>query len=101
MAVAWKVYQLSGPVLSEDFNDADCLTRGEKLMVAANPNDRIPSAGSSPVPPVNRLAERVRHYFDQHPEVSRQEFLLEAPLREIHFREQRATGNRAGTMRRD
>ncbi len=70
-------------------------------MVAANPNYRIPYAGSNPVPPVNRLAERVRHYFDQHPEVSRQEFLLEAVLREIHFREQRATGNRAGTMRRD
>ena len=70
-------------------------------MVGANPNDRIPSAGSNPVPPVNRLAERVRHYFDQHPEVSRQEFLLEAVRREIHFREQRETGNGAGLARRE
>ena len=70
-------------------------------MVAANPNYRIPYAGSNPVPPVNRLAERVRHYFDQHPEVSRQEFLLEAVLREIHFREHREKGNGAGTMRRE
>jgi len=70
-------------------------------MVAANPNNRFPYAGSNPVPPVNRLAERVRQYFDQHPDVSRQEFLVQAVLREIHFREQRATGNRAGTTRRD
>jgi hypothetical protein len=69
-------------------------------MAAANPNDRIPSAGSNSVPPVNRLSERVRHYFDQHPEVSRQEFLLEAVRREIHFREQRETGNGAGPVRR-
>jgi len=69
-------------------------------MVAANPNDPIPSAGSNPVPPVNRLAERVRHFFDQHPEVAREEFLLEAVRREIHFREQRETGNGAGTVRR-
>jgi hypothetical protein len=52
------------------------------------------------VPPVNWLAERVRHYFDQHPEVYREEFLLEAVRREIHFREQRATGNGAGPVRR-
>jgi hypothetical protein len=50
--------------------------------------------------PVNRLAERVRHYFDQHPEVSREELLLEAVWREIHFREQKATGNVPGLARR-
>jgi len=47
-------------------------------MVAANSNDRIPFVGSNHVPPVNRLAERVRHYFDQYPEVAREEFVLES-----------------------
>src|SRR5205823_2643061 len=78
MVLALPVSQLSGPILSEDFNDPDCLTRGEKLMVPANPNDRIPSDGSDPVPPVNRLAERLRHAFDQHPAVFREEFSREA-----------------------
>jgi hypothetical protein len=59
-------------------------------MAVANPNHGIPSAGSNLMLPVNRPAERIRHYFDQHPEVSREEFLLEAVCREIHFREQRA-----------
>jgi hypothetical protein len=71
------------------------------LMVAADPNDRIPSAASNIVPPVNRLAERVRHYFDQHPEISREEFLLEALRREIHFCEQKETGNGAGLGSRE
>ena len=62
-------------------------------MVAANPNDRIPSPGPNPVPPVNRPAERVRHYADQSPEGSRKALLLEAVRREIHFREQREKGN--------
>src|SRR5260370_39369727 len=70
-------------------------------MVAANPNDRIPSAGSNRVALVNQLAERVRDYLEQHPEVSREEFLLEAVRREIRFREQRATGNGAGGARRE
>jgi hypothetical protein len=87
------VYQLSGPILSEDFNEAGCLTRGEKLMVASNPNDRSPSAGSGLVPPVNRLAERVRHYFDRHPEASQEEFLLDAVGREIVVREREDDGN--------
>ncbi len=64
-------------------------------MVAANPNDRIPSDGSNPVPPVNRLAERVRHYL------AREKFLLEAVRREIDFREQRETENGAGPARRE
>jgi hypothetical protein len=68
-------------------------------MVDGDPNDRIPSDGSNLVPPVNRLSERVRHYFDQHPEASREELLLEALRREIHFREQRETGNGAGRVR--
>jgi hypothetical protein len=77
------------------------MTRGEMLMVAANPNDRISSAGSNRVPAVNRLAKRVRRYFDQPPEVSPEEFLLEAVQREIHFREQREAGNGAGLARRE
>jgi hypothetical protein len=70
-------------------------------MVAANPNDRIPSVGSYPVPPVNRLVERVRHYFDQHAELAREKFLLEAVRREIDFREQREAENGAGPWRRE
>jgi len=68
-------------------------------MVAANPNDRIPSAGSNSVPPVNCLAERVRHYFDQHPELARETFLLDAVRREINFREQREPENGARPAR--
>jgi hypothetical protein len=69
-------------------------------MVPANPNDRFSSDGSDPVPPVNRLAERLRHAFDQHPEVFREEFLRDARRRDIHLREQRETGNGAGIVRR-
>ena len=43
-------------------------------MVAFDHHNRIPPVGSNPVPPVTRLAERVRHYFDQHPGVAREEF---------------------------
>ena len=68
-------------------------------MVAFNQDYRIPSAGSKPVPPVNRLVQRVRHYFDQHPEVSREEFLLDAVRREILVREQREVRNGPGTVR--
>jgi hypothetical protein len=69
-------------------------------MVAANPHNPMPSAGSTPVPPGNGLAERVRQYFDLHPDVSQEEFLLEAVQREIYFREQQETGNGAGPERR-
>ena len=64
-------------------------------MVAANPNHRIPSARSEPRPPLNYLAERIRHYFDQHPEISWEEFLRVAVQKEIHFREQREAKNGA------
>src|SRR5260370_32495302 len=56
------------PILSEDFTEADCLTRRERLMVAGNPNNRLPSAGPDPVQPATRLAQRVRHYLDPHSE---------------------------------
>jgi len=49
-------------------------------MIPANSNERIPSG--KPVPLANRVTERIRHYFNQHPEVSREEFLLEALRRE-------------------
>jgi hypothetical protein len=50
--------------------------------------------------PSYRLDERIRRYFDQHPEVSREEFLLDAVRREIHVREQWDTDHRAGPVRR-
>jgi hypothetical protein len=58
-----------------------------------NLNERIPSGGSELVPPVNRLVERVRRYFAQHPEVSREEFLRDAVEREIVVREREDDGN--------
>jgi hypothetical protein len=104
-SLAWwllcNVQQLAGRILSEDFNEAERVTTGEILMVAFNPNYRIPPAGYSAVPSNNRVDERVRRFFDQHPEVSRQEFLLEAVWREIRFREQRETTNGAGNVRRE
>jgi hypothetical protein len=70
-------------------------------MVAVNSNDRIPSARANPVLPDSLLAQRVRHYFEQQPEVAREKFLLEALRRGIHFREQRETRNGAGSVRRE
>src|SRR5262245_59920145 len=63
--------------------------------------DHIPPAGSNPVPPFNRLAERVRQYIDQHPEVSLEQFLLGAVRREIRLREQRETGHESRPVRRE
>ncbi len=70
-------------------------------MVAFNPDYRMPFAGSKSACSVNRLAGRVRHYFDEHPEVSREEFLLDAIRREINLREQDETSDVVGTLRRD
>jgi hypothetical protein len=70
-------------------------------MFRATPNDRFPSAGSNPVRPVNRLAERVRHYFDLHPEIARENFLLDALSKEIDYHEQREVGDEAGRARRE
>jgi hypothetical protein len=66
-------------------------------MVPANRNERFPSA--KPVRPDHRLMERVHHYFDQHPEVSRGELLLAALQREIHFREQQEAHSRTRPVR--
>jgi hypothetical protein len=49
---------------------------------------------------VSRLTERVRHYFDRHPDVAREQFLLEAVRKEIDFREQREAEHGAGPARR-
>ena len=70
-------------------------------MVAFNQDYRIPSAGFKFTYSVNRLAGRVRHYFDQHPEVARDEFLLDAVRRELNLREQSETRNVVGAVRRD
>jgi hypothetical protein len=69
-------------------------------MFGAIPNDRFPFAESNPVRPVNRLAQRVCHYFDLHPEIAREKFLLEALRREIDFREQQDVEHEAGRARR-
>jgi hypothetical protein len=42
--------------------------------------------------PVNRLAARVGRYFDRHPEVNREQFLVDAVRKEIDRREQREGG---------
>jgi hypothetical protein len=70
-------------------------------MSAAYPNDRIPSDGPGTESPLDRLAERVLHSFDQHPRIAHEKFLLEAARREFDFREQRETGNGDGPACRE
>jgi hypothetical protein len=70
-------------------------------MAAASSNDRFPLARSNPTSPINPLVERVRHYFDQHPEASQEEFLLAALRKEIRVREQPEKENEAGLARWD
>ncbi len=55
-------------------------------MTASKQNHRNLSGG---VPPLTPLAQRVRHYFHEHPEITREQFLLEAVWREIRLCEQR------------
>jgi hypothetical protein len=61
---------------------------------------RFPSALPNSTP-IDRAAESARRCVDQPPTVSREEFWLETIRREIHFREQRATGSGAGPARRE
>ena len=68
-------------------------------MGAANRNDRFPLARSNATSPTNRLAERVRQYSDQHPEVSRAELWLDAVPREIDARERLKRGLRTTSGR--
>src|SRR5262245_38763008 len=56
-------------------------------MVALNKSWRPQAVASDPIPPASRLAERVRNYFARHPEVSREEFLLDAVGRELVLRD--------------
>jgi hypothetical protein len=56
-------------------------------MVAVTPKSQVASAGSRFTSQVNRLAGRVRDFFAQHPNVQREEFLLDAVRREIDFLE--------------
>ena len=49
-------------------------------MIDANQGLRIPPAGA--------VVEHVRNYFNHHPEIDREQFLLEAVQREIRFCEQ-------------
>jgi hypothetical protein len=66
------------------------------LMAATEFNHLGQSADPGVSSPLNLLAERVGYYFDKHPEVSRDEFLVEAVRREIYFREQRDLFNLDG-----
>jgi len=70
-------------------------------MVAAYQNDSIPSIGFNRVAQVKRLADRVRHYFDQHPELDHDIFFLDAVRKEIDFREQWETENVTGPAYRE
>jgi hypothetical protein len=56
-------------------------------MVAANQSYPFVSTSSYRVPRAHLLAERLRRYFDRHPEVSREAFLLDAVQKEIDSRE--------------
>src|SRR5688572_22923475 len=55
-------------------------------MVAPNHNHWFQRATLNPAPPARRLQERLLDYFDQHPEVSREDFLLRAIQKEINVR---------------
>ena len=72
-------------------------------MVVLNYGNSISSLGSNPATQAKPLVKRVRHYFDQHPEVGREEFLLRAVRREIDLRErnERWTSVNAGEDSKD
>jgi hypothetical protein len=57
-------------------------------MYPYEPAFNLPSPRSDASLPVNRLADRVRHYFDRHPEVAPTDFLAEAIHKEIAAREE-------------
>ncbi len=63
-------------------------------MVALNRNWRPLPAASHALPPGGRLAGRVRRYFARHPDVSPQEFLWDAVIRELRRREGPGEGPR-------
>ncbi len=63
-------------------------------MVAINNNWRSSSTPSHALPPAGRLANRVRQYLARHPEVSPEEFALDAVGRELALREGPGTSPR-------
>jgi hypothetical protein len=62
-------------------------------MVAPDLNHHIAATAHQGMSQGNPVGERLRHYFDRHPEVFRQEFLLDAVRRELLIREQTETRN--------
>jgi hypothetical protein len=56
-------------------------------MSMVNKDSRFRVAASQAVVPLDCLKARVRHYLDEHPQVSWQEFLLDAIQNEIARRE--------------
>jgi hypothetical protein len=67
-------------------------------MASANGTNRFASPGANPMSPLEKLAERVRQYFEQPPEISREALLLESVPRELRFLQQRETGRVAGPV---
>ncbi len=55
-------------------------------MITRNPTGRFQRIALNRVPQANRLATRLRHYFDQHPQVSREDFFLDAIQKEMDSR---------------
>jgi hypothetical protein len=63
-------------------------------MAGPDPNDRIPSERSSPVPPVNRLAGHAHRGPGRGPEALMDESFVEALRRKVLTRGLRGTGRR-------
>jgi hypothetical protein len=61
-------------------------------MIPANRISHLSSADLDGRWPANRLGERLHHYFDRHPDVSRSEFLVEAVQKELAVRDEQAHG---------
>jgi hypothetical protein len=57
-------------------------------MIAPESSSSVGPAARQCTKRANVLTERVRHYFERHPQVSGEDFLLEAIRNEIHLREQ-------------
>jgi hypothetical protein len=55
-------------------------------MAAPNHNYRFRRAARNPVPPAHRLKHRLENYFHEHPQVTREDFLLAALEKEMDSR---------------
>jgi hypothetical protein len=69
-------------------------------MLGTNPKDRLASTGYHGMSRGHWLGERLSQYFDQHPEVSREAFLMEAVRKELLSREQAEHRADTGPVRR-